>query len=394
MMRKIKNRFINETIENKANEIMEKLKFNKAGGPSDYSEETLYEIEVNETEMCEECGGEMKEGEQCERCGMKEEVIYEVEIEEGENCEQCDQDEMEEGNAFTDALRRTKKGEKFKVGNKTYTDRSSLEESTYYELNYKGQTKLLTESEFVKLINRLAKKSDKTVTYRLKTVDGVHMFTESQMLTLIEDIVIKEEKKFSKGQTPKGLGEYERSVKKSKKENDDYIKSVGKKMKDYLKDGSKGDYEENPKHFPKGNGQLEKMKSNKYTMSDEGKDFIDSYMHPGMEDLVPDQIEYDVDWTSDNIKGSSRTGNNPKWANAEETELGEKLVKKMKDKKYHKAKMAAYRKAKQPVTDGTGDNSGSGLNIKLENLEERKEKVLTEEFSKIKDLISYNRKTQ
>jgi len=394
MMRKIKNRFINETIENKANEIMEKLKFNKAGGPSDYSEETLYEIEVNETEMCEQCGGEMKEGEQCEQCGMKEEVIYEVEIEEGENCEQCDQDEMEEGNAFTDALRKTKKGEKFKVGNKTYTDRSSLEESTYYELNYKGQTKLLAESEFVKLINRLAKKSDKTVTYRLKTVDGVHMFTESQMLTLIEDIVIKEEKKFSKGQTPKGLGEYERSVKKSKKENDDYIKSVGKKMKDYLKDGSKGDYEENPKHFPKGNGQLEKMKSNKYTMSDEGKDFIDSYMHPGMEDLVPDQIEYDVDWTSDNIKGSSRTGNNPKWANAEETELGEKLVKKMKDKKYHKAKMAAYRKAKQPVTDGTGDNSGSGLNIKLENLEERKEKVLNEEFSKIKDLISYNRKTQ
>jgi hypothetical protein len=393
MMRKIKNRFINETIENKANEIMEKLKFNKAGGPSDYSEETLYEIEVNETEMCEQCGGEMKEGEQCEQCGMKEEVIYEVEIEEGENCEQCDQDEMEEGNAFTDALRKTKKGEKFKVGNKTYTDRSSLEESTYYELNYKGQTKLLAESEFVKLINRLAKKSDKTVTYRLKTVDGVHMFTESQMLTLIEDIVIKEEKKFSKGQTPKGLGEYERSVKKSKKENDDYIKSVGKKMKDYLKDGSKGDYEENPKHFPKGNGQLEKMKSNKYTMSDEGKDFIDSYMHPGMEDLVPDQIEYDVDWTSDNIKGSSRTGNNPKWANAEETELGEKLVKKMKDKKYHKAKMAAYRKAKQPVTDGTGDNSGSGLNIK-ENLDERKEKVLNEEFSKIKDLISYNRKTQ
>lgn len=394
MMRKIKNRFINETIENKANEIMEKLKFNKAGGPSDYSEETLYEIEVNETEMCEECGGEMKEGEQCEQCAMKEEIIYEFELEEGENCEQCDQDEVEEGNAFTNALRRTKKGEKFKVGNKTYTDRSSLEESTYYKLNYKGQTKLLAESEFVKLIDRLAKKSDKTVTYRLKTIDGTNMFTESQMLTLIEDIVIKEEKKFSRGQTPKGLGEYERSVKKSKKENDDYIKSVGKKMKDYLKDGSKGDYEENPKHFPKGNGQLEKMKSHKYTMSDEGKDFIDSYMHPGMEDLVPDQIEYDVDWTSDNIKGSSRTGNNPKWANAEETDLGEKLVKKMKDKKFYNAKMAAYRKSKQPVTDGTGDNSGSRLKIKLENLEERKEKVLTEEFSKIKGLISYNRKTQ
>jgi len=393
MMKKIKNRFVNETIESKTNEIMEKLKLNK-GKSFDYVEENLYEIEVSEGETCEQCGGEMKEGETCEQCGMKEEVIYEVEVEEGETCEQCDSDEMEEGNAFTDALRKTKKGGTFKLGGKTYKDNSSLEESTYYSINYKGQTKLLSENTFVKLVDKLAKNSNKTVTYRLKTTDGIHMFTESEMLNLIEDIVLKEEKSFNKGRTPKGLGEYERSVKKSKKENDDYIKSVGKKMKDYLKDGSKGDYEENPKYFPKGNGQIEKMKTTKYTMSDEGKEFLDDYMRPGMENLVPDEIEYDVDWTSDNIKGSSRTGNNPKWANAEETELGERLVKKMKDKKYHKAKMAAYHKSKQPVTDGTGENSGSGLNIKTESQEKRAEKLLFEEFSKMKNLISYDRKTQ
>jgi len=381
-MIKIKNRFINETIESKTNEIMKNLKFNKPGGPSDYSEETLYEIEVSEGETCEQCGSEMKEGEACEQCSMKEDVIYEleveegetceqcsmkedviyeVEVEEGETCEQCDSDEMEEGNAFTDALRKTKKGGTFKLGGKTYKDNSSLEES---------------------------------VSYKLKTKDGVFMFTESEMLNLIEEIVIKEEKSFNKGRTPKGLGEYERCVKKSKKENDDYIKSVGKKMKDYLKDGSKGSYEENPKYFPKGNGQLEKMKSKKYTMSDDGKEFLDDYMRPGMENLVPDEIEYDVDWTSDNIKGSSRTGNNPEWANAEETELGEKLVKKMKDRKYHNAKMAAYRKSKQPITDGPGENSGYGVNIKFESLEERKETILSEEFKKIKNLISYDRKTQ
>ena len=44
------------------------------------------------------------------------------------------EEEMEEGNAFTDALRKTKKGEKFKLGNKEYMDRSSLEEDeTIYE---------------------------------------------------------------------------------------------------------------------------------------------------------------------------------------------------------------------------------------------------------------------
>ena len=56
--------------------------------------------------------------------------------------------------------------------------------------------------------------------------------------------------------------------------------------------------------------------------------------------------------------------------------------------------MAAYKKSKQPVTDGTGDNSGSGLNIKLETIGERKKDVLIEEFSKMKNLINYDRKTQ
>jgi hypothetical protein len=73
--------------------------------------------------------------------------------------------------------------------------------------------------------------------------------------------------------------------------------------------------------------------------------------------------------------------------------LGEKLVKKMKDKKYHNAKMAAYRKSKQPVTDGTGENSGSGVNIKLESVDKKTEK-LNEEFNRMKSLIGYSQRTQ
>jgi hypothetical protein len=165
-------------------------------------------------------------------------------------------------------------------------------------------------------------------------------------------------------------------------------------MKDYLEDGSKGGYNENPKHFPKNNGQLEKMSKKAYVMSNDGKDFIDDYLQPGMENIVPDEIEYDENWVADNIKGSSKTGNNPEWANGEETELGDRLTKKMKDKKYNKAKMSAYRKSKQPITDGTGENSGSGIDIKLESIAERKQEILSEEFSKIQNLINYDRKTQ
>jgi hypothetical protein len=53
--------------------------------------------------------------------------------------------EETEGNAFTKKLKDTKKGEKFKMGNKEYTDNSSLEEMLHSELEEKlhgGQKKL------------------------------------------------------------------------------------------------------------------------------------------------------------------------------------------------------------------------------------------------------------
>jgi hypothetical protein len=117
-------------------------------------------------------------------------------------------------------------------------------------------------------------------------------------------------------------------------------------------------------------------------------------MRPGMEVLVPDEIQYDEDWVSDNIKGSSRTGNNPDWANAEETELGEKINKKRKNQKYHKAKMTAYRKTSVPVTDGVGENAGKGVKIKTESIDSKTKKKLNEEFDRMKSLMGYDDITQ
>ena len=129
-------------------------------------------------------------------------------------------------------------------------------------------------------------------------------------------------------------------------------------------------------------------------MSDTGKEFIDDFVSPGMENLDYDEIHPNEDWVSDNIKGSSRTGNNSKWANAEETELGEKINKKRKANKFAKAKRMAYNKAPQPVVkDEVGEEGGNNLHIKLES-ESKKQKVLNEEFNKIKSLMTYNRKTQ
>lgn len=221
--------------------------------------------------------------------------------------------------------------------------------------------------------------------------------SESEMIDLIEKIVLEDKVKSNiKNLTePKGLTTYKRAFKGSGKENDDYIKSVAKKMKEYLKDGSKGDYETNPKHFPKGNGQLEKMKKTAYEVSKEGEEFLDDYMRPGMENLDYDEMHPNEDWMKDNIEGSSRTGNNPEWANAEETELGAKLNKKRKENKYAKAKRAAYNKSPQPViSDKPGQESGKGLHIKAESTQVKTDKKLNEEFEKMKSLISYDRKTQ
>jgi hypothetical protein len=216
--------------------------------------------------------------------------------------------------------------------------------------------------------------------------------TESELIELIESMVSEE--LTVAGNKPKGLSEYEKAHKGSEKENKEYFKLLKKKMDDYLKDGSKGDYEENPKHFPKGNGQLEKMKAKKYTMSDDGKEFLDDFMRPGMENLDYDEIHPNEDWMEGNIEGSSKTGNNPKWANAEETELGEKINKKRKANKFAKATRQAYNKSAQPViSDKTGEDKGKGLNIKLES-QNKETKVLNEEFEKIKNLMKYDRKTQ
>lgn len=276
---------------------------------------------------------------ECKECGSsKYETIYEVKIEE---------DDMTEGNAFVYAKKQAEeRGDKsFEFEGKTYPVQESLVR-----------------------------------------------FTESELISFIEDLITEE--KFKKGQTPPGYTAYEKSFKGSGKENEGAMNDTTKRMREYTKLGSKGKYETNPKHFPKGNGQLEKMSKKAYVMSKDGNEFLDDYMRPGMEDLVPEEITYDQNWVSDNIKGSSRTGNNPEWANAEETDLGKKLVKKQENKKFHKAKQTAYRKSKQPVTDGTGENSGSGINIKLENVTKKETQKLFEEFDRMKNLISYDRKTQ
>ena len=70
-------------------------------------------------------------------------------------------------------------------------------------------------------------------------VTGTTLFTENEMVDMIEKI-IKENTKYEKGKVSTS-NVLKSSLNRSGKEENDYIKSVTKKMKEYLKDASKGD---------------------------------------------------------------------------------------------------------------------------------------------------------
>ena len=364
-------KLINETLEDKANEVMEKLKFNKPGSSFDY---------VEEGEMCESCGGEMTEGE-CMECGN----MYEGEMKEGEMCESCG-GEMTEGETCESC---------------GYSNESEVMEKLHGNQRRldKNKNGRLDSQDFKML--RKDKKEDvnENVFYELTTaVNGKReklLFNESQFEEMIENIVLKEEGKFNKGKTPAGYAEYERSIKTSKKNEEGYMKDLAKKMKDYLKDGSKGKYEMSPKHFPKGNGELEEMSKKAYVASGAIEDYIDNFTAAGLENLDYDEIHPDEDWVTDNVVGSSRTGNNPEWANAVETPNNEKRNKIRKDNLLAKIKRKAYNKAPQPiVTDKSGENAGDKIMGKLESIDEKKKQKINEDFTRIMDLMSYKKNTQ
>jgi hypothetical protein len=419
---------INETLEDKANEVMEKLKFNKPGRSFDY---------VEEGEMCESCGGEMTEGE-CMECGnMYEGEMCEScggEMTEGE-CMECgglmnEDDEMDFKTPMRDAIRshkgrfktpmrdaiRSNKG-RFKtpmrdaMAMKSRRDRHNdvEDDMNEVELDEKlyGNQKRIDKNHNGKIdredFKMLRKEEDmginENVYYELTMpVNGKReklLFNESQFEEMIENIVLKEEGKFNKGKTPAGYAEYERSIKTSKKNEEGYMKDLTKKMNDYLKDGSKGKYEMSPKHFPKGNGELEEMSKKAYVASGAIEDYIDNFTAAGLENLDYDEIRPNEDWVTDNVVGSSRTGNNPEWANAVETPNNEKRNKIRKDNLLAKIKRKAYNKSPQPVvTDKSGEDKGDKIMAKLESIDEKKKQKINEDFTRIMSLMSYKKNTQ
>lgn len=352
------------------------------------------------------------------------------------------EEEMGEGNAFTDALRKTKKGEKFKLGNKEYMDRSSLDEEPIYEFEVNesdvcecGGLKMegecsecgMKESNLLEfedegyedlsvyeteleedMYDNMEKTSDfwnkGEKTFRTKMYEyeifndklgRTVRLSEEQVVNLIETL---SEEKLKPSKKTRGYSEYERSFDKSGKENQDYYKEVSKKMKDYMKDGSKESFTMEPKHFPMGNGEIEEMDKMAYVPSDSVAEYVENFTAAALENIDYDEFEPNKKWVEDNIVGSSRTGNNPKWGNSVETPTNKRRNEIREKNLLGQLKKKAYNKSPQPIVkDRPGSDDASDLLNKVESGEKRstkKSKKINEDLERIGNLISYSRKTQ
>jgi hypothetical protein len=289
--------------------------------------------------------------------------------------------EFEEGNAFSGELAQARKEGKpsFKVGDKTFKTEPK-------EIN---NSLKLSESELIDMIEELVLEQKKN-----------------------KEVKDKAEKQNISKKTPEGLKKTEKALKASKKENDDYAKEVVKKMKDYMKTGSKGEYTENPVDFPRSNFSLEKdPKVKKYTPSQAVDEYIEYFSYPGQTNLVFDEIKPDEKKIEKHLKGDRTMGNaqvdeeGNALGNVIPSKVGDRFFKNFQDNVYGNEQMkASYKRFPQPVEEeGEGKTTGSLKDMKklskgakvLDKLSEstKNEKVINE-MEQMKKLMSYNKKTQ
>jgi len=341
---------------------------------------------VTEGRLCEQCGvGKMNEGE-CNECGYSKLNERSHDLNRKNKFDYVESRQLKGNQRNLDKNKNGKlDSEDFKLLRKGKHREETKEGKKFPDLTGDGK---VTRKDILKGRGVKLKES---IEYRIKDSRGdIIRLSEDDMVDLIENIVNEQKTKMKSLEKPRGMVTYEKAHRESGKENKDYMTSLGKKMKDYLKDGSKGKYEMNPKKFPVGNGELGEMSKKAYEMTDELEDF--NYEIGGQNFPVSDGIEFNEKRMDKYFKGDSTTGNAP-GGNALESDANERFNKMRKKNTLKKLKDQSYKRVSQPVFDEKFEEVGK-LNLKMETIDEKRINILNEEFDRIKNLFSYNRKTQ
>jgi hypothetical protein len=189
--------------------------------------------------------------------------------------------------------------------------------------------------------------------------------SESELVSLIKKMV---------SEAVPGMETYEKSHKGSGSLNDEALSDVEQKIKDYLNfDGN-----DNPE-FPNQIGGEVKARRADEKESEEVAD----HRGGGLEDLI-----YDVDPSKEAqdrhvkaLTGDSKMGNSHDAANVVPSKLGEKIIKKVKRKDKEEENMPMYKKDVQPSRE-------------VKESKQVAENVISEEIQRMKQMASYNKKTQ
>jgi hypothetical protein len=189
--------------------------------------------------------------------------------------------------------------------------------------------------------------------------------SESELVNLIKKMV---------NEAIPGLETQQKSHKESGSQNKEALSDVEKKIKDYLNfDGN------NNPEFPNQIGGEVKARRADDAESEEVAD----HRGGGLEDLI-----YDIDPSKEAqerhemaLKGDTKMGNSQDAANVIPSKLGEKIIKKVKRKDKEEENMPMYNKDVQPTKH-------------VNESEEASKKVVSEEIQRMKQMASYNKKTQ
>jgi phosphoribosyl-ATP pyrophosphohydrolase len=176
----------------------------------------------------------------------------------------------------------------------------------------------------------------------------------------------------------------------SAKQNADALAAVEKKIKDYL--SFKGN--DNPK-FPNQIGMGDE-KAARQNSKDQDQEMDDN------RGRGPQDLDYDTDGVDDNgepakkfrdrakkaLVGDSTMGNSPDAGNAIKTDVGEKIAKNAERRRENLRKEPIYPKEAVPVKTKPEKEPLRPVN------EEKENPLLKEEMERMKQMVSYNKKTQ
>ena len=311
---------------------------------------------------------------------------------------ETNEDEMEEGNAFTGALDKAKKEGKnsFELGGKTIKVKemgeSKKSKPDFLDLDKDGNKK------------ETMKKAAKDAKH--ESVKNKVVFTESELIKFIERIV-EAETKVDKNRT--------KIITQSKNNNSDAVTNTFNKMKEYMKEMGM-EYSENTDKFPTGNKKMSREGEGgkeitddvkeMYTKSDAVEEYIDAFAYPGQTNIVYDEIKPNDEMIEKYLKGDSTTGNaqvdkdGNALGNVVPSETGEKFYKNYEENLYGaEQRNASYKRVPQPVEmAGEGKTKGGlpksqKIFDKLQS-ESVKDKKVLKDIETMKSMINYGKKTQ